>query len=172
MGIKHCWNDHSSTFIMTLHWSKTHWVGKHRCLSDLKGNGCLVTRWLSITCILVVRWKKYQQRVQIALSQKRKIFSGIFIAFSQSTQNYVHFEKKDQLYRFNIWEVINSEKCGYLNARKLLFQNTLPESTCSRVLNTADFIMAALLSWLSFDRRHKELEKISVSEIWNLRTVW
>ena len=56
------------------------------------------------------------------------------------------FEKKDQRYTLNIWEVIDSEKCGYLNAQKLLFQNTLPESTCSQVLNTAERTMAALLS--------------------------
>ena len=77
----------------------------------------------------------------------------------------MHFEKKDQLYKFNISEVIDSEKCGYLNARKLLFQNTLPESTWSRVLNTANLIMAALLSERSIDPPHIELEKISVSEI-------
>ena len=77
----------------------------------------------------------------------------------------MHFEKKDQLYKFNISEVIDSEKCGYLNARKLLFQNTLPESMWSRVLNTANLIMAALLSERSIDPPHIELEKISVSEI-------
>ena len=77
----------------------------------------------------------------------------------------MHFEKKDQLYKFNISEVIDSEKCGYLNARKLLFQNTLPESTWSRVLNTANLIMVALLSERSIDPPHIELEKISVSEI-------
>ena len=33
----------------------------------------------------------------------------------------MHFEKKDQLYTLNISEVIDSEKYGYLNARKLPF---------------------------------------------------
>ena len=32
--------------------------------------------------------------------------------------------------RVNMSEVIASEKCGYLNALKLLFQNTLCESKC------------------------------------------
>ena len=45
-----------------------------------------------------------------------KIFSEIFVAFFQSTQNFVHFEKEDQLHSLKIWEVIESEKCGYLNA--------------------------------------------------------
>ena len=32
--------------------------------------------------------------------------------------------------------------------------------------------MGALLSELSFDPRHIDLENISVSEIWNVRTLW
>ena len=50
--------------------------------------------------------------------------SQTFIAFLRSSENFVHFEKKDQPHTLNISEVIDSEKCGYLNARKLLFQNT------------------------------------------------
>ena len=116
-GNKHCCNDHSSTFVMSSVWSKTHWVGKPLCLSDL----CLVTRWLPITWILVVRWRKFRERVQTWLSQKRKTIFGIFILFSESTQNLVHFVKKDQVYSLNILEVIDSEKCCWLNARKLMF---------------------------------------------------
>ena len=89
-----------------------------------------------------------------------KRISGIFIAFLQYSQNFVHFENKDLLYSVNIWEVTGSEKCGYLNAWKLLFQNTFRESTCSRVLNTAETTMAALLSELSIDPRHIELENV------------
>ena len=68
--------------------------------------------------------------------------------------------------------MINSEKYGYLNARKLLFQNTLRESTSSRVLNTSERTMGALLSELSIDPRHIDLENMSLSEIWRVRTVW
>ena len=77
----------------------------------------------------------------------------------------MHFEKKHQLYSLNISEVSDSRKCGYLNAQKLLFQDTLRESTCSRALHTANTIMAALLLELSIDAKRIELEKISVSEI-------
>ena len=73
---------------------------------------------------------------------RRKTFSRIFIAFSESGQNFVHFEKKDQLYSSNITQISDSGKCCYLDAGKLLFQNTLRESTCSRVLNTADTTMS------------------------------
>ena len=48
------------------------------------------------------RWEKLQQQVQALLSQKRKTFSGIFISFSESTQNFAHFEEKDQLHSFII----------------------------------------------------------------------
>ena len=98
------------------------------------------------------------------MSRTEKFF-GTFIAFSQSPQNFMHVRKKDQLYSLNIWEVTDSEKCGYLNARKLLFQNKLRESTCSRVLKNVDITMAALLSELSIDRTHIEFGEISVSEI-------
>ena len=77
----------------------------------------------------------------------------------------MHVQKKDQLDSLNISEVIESEKYVYLNDRKLLFQNTLQKSTCSRVLNTAATTMAALLSELSIDPRHFELGNISVSGI-------
>ena len=91
--------------------------------------------------------------------------------FQYLQKNLCIFKQKDQLYSLNISEVSDSEECGYLNARKLLFQNTLPESTCPRVLNSADTTMEALSSELSIDSTHIELEKVSFSNIWNLRTI-
>ena len=38
------------------------------------------------------------------------------MAILESTQNFAHFEKKDQDNSLNILEVTESEKCGYLNA--------------------------------------------------------
>ena len=55
------------------------------------------------------------------LSQKRRTFSQIFINFSESKKDFANFEKKDQLYSLNISEVIHPQKCGYFNARNLLF---------------------------------------------------
>ena len=105
------------------------------------------------------------QGVRVALSQQQKPFSRIFIAFSQSGQNFVHFKKEDQLSYLTISEIIESENYDYLNTLKLLFQNTLRESTWSRVLNSAETTMAALLSELSIDPTYIELENISVNEI-------
>ena len=72
----------------------------------------------------------------------------------------------------NISQVSVSEKCGYLNARKLLFQNTLRESTCSRVLKTGDTTVKAVFSKLSIGTTDIELMKVCASEIWNLGSVW
>ena len=45
----------------------------------------------------------------------------------------MHFQNKDQLHSLNISVVIDSEKYGYLNARKFPIYNTFGESTFSRV---------------------------------------
>ena len=67
------------------------------------------------------RWKKFPQQFQRLLSHKRRTFSEIFIAFSESTQNFAYFKTKDQLHSLNIWEVIDPNKYGYFKVRKLLF---------------------------------------------------
>ena len=66
------------------------------------------------------RWEKLREKVQALLFQKRKTFSPAFIAFSESTKNFHHSEKKGQLHSLNILEVIDSRTCCYFNARKLL----------------------------------------------------
>ena len=105
------------------------------------------------------------------ISRKENIFYNFYCIFAICT-NFVPFEKKDQLYSLIISELIDSENCGYLNARRLLFYNTLRQSTCSLVLNSTERTMAVLLSQFSIDARHIELENISVSQISNVRTDW
>ena len=53
----------------------------------------------------------------------------MFIEFLKSTWNFEHFEKRDDLYSWNISELIDTEECGFLNARKLVLQNTLLKAT-------------------------------------------
>ena len=67
------------------------------------------------------RCEKLLQQVQMLLSQKRRTFSKIFIAFLESTQNIAHSERKDQFHRLDISEVTEQDKCSYFNARKFLF---------------------------------------------------
>ena len=52
---------------------------------------------------------------QTPLSQKQKIFSGFFIAFLKCAWNLEHFQKEDEYPSLNISEIIDAEKCGYLN---------------------------------------------------------
>ena len=66
------------------------------------------------------RWEKLQQMVQTLLSQKRKTFFGISIAFFKATQNFADFENKERLHILNMSEVIDPDKCCYFNAFKLL----------------------------------------------------
>ena len=42
-------------------------------------------------------------------------------------------------------KVIAFKKCGYFNALKFLFQNTVSKSTCKGAQNTAEAFTAALL---------------------------
>ena len=56
-----------------------------------------------------------QQQFQTALSQKQKILSGFFIAFLKCTWNLEHFQKKHEYSSRIIYEIIDTERCGYLN---------------------------------------------------------
>ena len=55
-----------------------------------------------------------------AIISKTQTFSETFNTFLQSIQNFAHFEKKDLIHSLDLSEVIDPEKCGYFNARKLL----------------------------------------------------
>ena len=57
----------------------------------------------------------------MTVSQKRKTFFQFLTTFFQSKQNFPHFEKKYHLPTLNISEVIDYQKCAYLNAGGFLF---------------------------------------------------
>ena len=88
----------------------------------------------------------FVQYLQRPLTQKQETFSGILIIFLDSTQNFADFQKKDQVHSLIICEIIESQKCVDVNARKLLFNNALRESMCSRVPDTVEICTAGLLS--------------------------
>ena len=56
-----------------------------------------------------------QQQFQTPLSQNQKTFSGFFVAFLKCTCNLEHFQKKDEYPSLIISEIIDTERCGYLN---------------------------------------------------------
>ena len=58
-----------------------------------------------------------------------KYFLEILLHFLNLQKIQQVLQKKDQLHSLNISKVIYSDKGGYLNVQKLLFQNTFGEST-------------------------------------------
>ena len=55
------------------------------------------------------------QELQTAISQKQKTFSGIFITYLKSITNSEAFAKKVESASLSISEIIDAEKCSYLN---------------------------------------------------------
>ena len=52
------------------------------------------------------------QPIPTQLSQKQKAFFPFFLAFSKSTLNFEHLQKKDDLHSWNISYITHSEKRG------------------------------------------------------------
>ena len=59
--------------------------------------------------------QNFPQQLQTPISQKQKMFSGFFIAYLESASNLKHFEQKDEHPSLVIFEIIYSERVGYLN---------------------------------------------------------
>ena len=55
------------------------------------------------------------QPIQTEISRKQKTFSELFSAFSKSSLNFEHFQKKDESHGRGISEIRDSEKDGYIN---------------------------------------------------------
>ena len=55
------------------------------------------------------------QQFQTPLSQKQKIFSGLFLAFPKVAWNLEHFQKKDEYPSLIISEIVDAERRDYLN---------------------------------------------------------
>ena len=62
----------------------------------------------------------FTQQLEAPLSQKQQTFSGLFIAFRKCALNLEHFEKEDEYPRLVISRIINSERSGYSNIKKIL----------------------------------------------------
>ena len=66
-----------------------------------------------------------RQQFQTPASQKQNFFSGFFIVFLKCAWNLEHFQKKDEYSSLIISEIIDAERRGYLNVKKVLLQNTI-----------------------------------------------
>ena len=56
-----------------------------------------------------------RQQFQTPLYHKQKTFSGFFIDFLKCASNLEHFQKKDEYRSLIISDIIDAERCGYLN---------------------------------------------------------
>ena len=59
--------------------------------------------------------QNFPQQLQTPISHKQKIFSGFLIAYLECASNLEYFEKKDEHPSLFIFEIIDSERVGYLN---------------------------------------------------------
>ena len=59
--------------------------------------------------------QSFLQQLQTLLSEKRKTFSGYFVAFLKCAWNSEHFEKKDECPSLIISDIIVSERDCYWN---------------------------------------------------------
>ena len=59
------------------------------------------------------------------ISKKLKMFSQFCTAFLKSRFSFGHFEEKDEPHSLYYSEVIDGERCGYVNVRRVTFQYTL-----------------------------------------------
>ena len=57
----------------------------------------------------------FPQELEAPLPQKRKTFSGLFLAFLKFALNFEHYEKKAEYPSLVISKVIDSERGGYIN---------------------------------------------------------
>ena len=120
--------------------------GKHISQSNPKCLDSLLTHWCLITCILLISERKSSNKIKRNSVKNQKQFLKSVLHFSNLHEILLIWKKKYQCDSSNILEVIDSEKCSCLNAKKLLFQNTLQESTCSRLPKTVPVCAAWFLS--------------------------
>ena len=57
----------------------------------------------------------FPQELEAPLPQKRKTFSGLFLAFLKCALNLENFEKEDEYRSLVNFRIIDSERGGYLN---------------------------------------------------------
>ena len=57
----------------------------------------------------------FTQQFEAPLSQKKKTYSGFFLAFLKCALNLEHFEQKDEYPSLVISRIIDSERSGSLN---------------------------------------------------------
>lgn len=104
------------------------WVEEARFYLHLRFSGSLLSVSLEMTSFFAM---------------KRIIYLYQFKCKKFWTLNFEHFEEKNWACSFHIFQILHFERCGHLNAWKLLFVKTHEHSLCS-YLKKSTFI---LLFW-------------------------
>ena len=89
----------------------------------------ILTRWRPITCVFIIIERTSSNKFKRNYLQNQKYFLTILLYF-WNLDNILSNLKKNQLHSLHISQIIDYEECGYLNALKLPFQNTLSKSPC------------------------------------------
>ena len=105
------------------------------------------------------------QQVKMHISLKMKTCSRFFIAFLNSTLNLEYFEKNDQSQSLSLTDIINCERCSYLNVQKAIFHATLRKTTYYRFANTAEISTERVSYNSSNNLRYLEYQKVGPSQI-------
>ena len=122
--------------------------------------------------------KNLPQRIQIQWSKKLKVYFQFFITFLKLASNSEHLEKKDRPQKLCIPKNFSEKYFRYCVFQKACLLKCVkgrilehpPESTYLRVPNTAEICTKTLFLYCVMVLRHIELENVSLSQIWNLRT--
>ena len=97
---------------------------------DLKSYSCFSTRWRPITCFLVKIQRNSRDKVKGNSLQNQKLFLNLLLHFQNINSSLRFSKEKFTFIALILPKLLTPDGCGYLNSLKLLFQNTLRESTC------------------------------------------
>ena len=111
------------------------------------------------------------QAIQIQLSEKQNTFCEFFFESLKSILNFKHLSKKEDPHSWCISENTSSKKYGAINVWKALFQKILRKTTRQLGRNTVRIWMAAPLQYLLIPLKILGMEKVSFSDIQNLKAV-
>ena len=112
------------------------------------------------------------QPIQVLLPQKQKTFSQFFSAFFKYTLNFERSGKKDDPHSRCISEITVSEKGDSLNVCKIPFKRSLPQKTWQNGPKTVEICKMLPLPNFFIPVKIIQLEKVYVSAMQNLKTVF
>ena len=111
------------------------------------------------------------QTIPIQWSQKQKTFCAFFFPYLKAILNFKHSQKEDDPHSWCISGNTGSEKYGWINVLKAVFQRTLRWATRQMGRKTAAIWNAAPLEYLLITVKVVSFEKVSFSDTENPKAV-